>query len=596
MKSGRALNIPLNEVKQIKKIYKQNPEQAKMEYPNLFYYFDGLLNTVVSQGFHPAGILASPITLPDNYGCFYGKDNKYIINLDMEEVHDSGLVKYDILGLKNVGIIEDTYTMINKKYPKSYEIDWNDKKVWNDIKISPVGIFQYESNFAFDSLKKFNVKSIDDLTLVNACIRPSGTSYRDSVFSHQIHKNPSELIDKVLKSSYGYLVYQEETIAFLQQCCGLSGGEADNVRRAIGRKQKERLDEAMPKILEGYCNNSDKPRKEAEKEVKEFLKVIEDSASYQFGFNHATAYSMIGYLCAYLRYYYPLEFCTSYLNNPSDTDKDKDIQNGTELALLKRIKIESPKFRYSTKDYSCDKETNTIYKGTSSIKGLTKKTGDILYSLKDNTYSNFYGLLKDALDNGVGIADILILTKLNYFEEFGKMKKLLKFIDIYKELGKVKTIKKDKEYLVKQIVLKDFCKKETAKQFSGFDNNKCLNYLFDKIPNEDEDVLTKCSNELKYYGYIGSNFEEINSKIYAVLDVNLRGKNKMVEVQQLKTGNKETLKVKASEFNSQPFDKGDILNIKYISDENKWIYDREINKCVKSLTTFEKILKEYEIL
>lgn len=134
----------------------------------------------------------------------------------------------------------------------------------------------------YNSIKSFNVKSIDDLTLVNACIRPSGTTYRDDVFAHKKHKNPSKLIDDVLKNSLGFLCYQEQTLAFLQQACGLSGGEADNVRRAIGRKQKDRLDAAMPKILEGYCNKSDKPRAEAEKEVKEFLQVIEDSASYQF--------------------------------------------------------------------------------------------------------------------------------------------------------------------------------------------------------------------------------------------------------------------------------------------------------------------------
>lgn len=77
--------------------------------------------------------------------------------------------------------------------------------------------------------------------------------------------------------------YQEDTIKFLQQICGLSGSDADEVRRAIGRKQKERLEAALPSILDGYCDKSEKPRAEAEQEAKEFLQVIEDSASYQFG-------------------------------------------------------------------------------------------------------------------------------------------------------------------------------------------------------------------------------------------------------------------------------------------------------------------------
>ena len=85
--------------------------------------------------------------------------------------------------------------------------------------------------------------------------------------------------------------------------CGLSGSDADNIRRAIARKQKDRLEQAMPDILEGYCQKSDKPREVAEEEAKVFLQIIEDSSSYQFGFNHSTGYSMIGYVCAYLRYY-----------------------------------------------------------------------------------------------------------------------------------------------------------------------------------------------------------------------------------------------------------------------------------------------------
>lgn len=121
------------------------------------------------------------------------------------------------------------------------------------------------------------------MSLVTACIRPSGASYRDELLARKPHKNPSEIIDNLLSENLGYLIYQEDTIKFLQEICGLSGSQADNIRRAIGRKQKDRLDAAMPDILEGYCSKSPKPRAEAESEAKEFLQIIEDSASYQFG-------------------------------------------------------------------------------------------------------------------------------------------------------------------------------------------------------------------------------------------------------------------------------------------------------------------------
>ncbi|HAU86407.1 MAG TPA: hypothetical protein DCW90_13200, partial [Lachnospiraceae bacterium] len=170
-----------------------------------------------------------------------------------------------------------------------------------------------ESKFAFDSLKKFHCHQVNDLSLVNASIRPSGESYRDRLLAHEPNKNPSELIDELLAGNHGYLVFQEDVIAFLQNICGLSGSEADNVRRAIGRKQMDRLQAALPQILEGYCNKSSKPRGEAEKEAKTFLQIIEDSSNYMFGYNHSTGYSMLGYMCGYLRYYYPREFITAYL-------------------------------------------------------------------------------------------------------------------------------------------------------------------------------------------------------------------------------------------------------------------------------------------
>ena len=226
---------------------------------------------------------------------------------------DISLVKYDVLGLKNIGIIKDACKYANIPYPKTNEINWNDQKVWNDILRCPEGIFQFEGAFAFQMLCEFKPKSIFDMSLVTAALRPSGTSYRNRLMKKEFHKNPSEIIDNMLADNYGYLIYQEDTIKFLKDICGLSGSEADNIRRAIGRKQKERLDAAMPSILEGYCKMSPQPREIAESEAKEFLQIIEDSASYQFGYNHSIAYCMVGYLCAYLRYYYTPYFITSYL-------------------------------------------------------------------------------------------------------------------------------------------------------------------------------------------------------------------------------------------------------------------------------------------
>ena len=279
---GRENPWSLNNIARIKNEFDADPEKTKQKYPEIFYYFDGLIDTKVSQSVHPAGMVISPITLDDNYGVF-DKDGENCLMMDMEEAHEVGAAKYDFLVLKTVQVIRDACNYLGRPYPKTHEIDWDDQEVWADMSKSLTAIFQFESAFAADCFKKFHPKSIFDMSLVTATIRPSGTSYRDDLLSHKVHKNPSEIIDELLKDNLGYLIYQEDTIKFLQQICGLSGSEADNIRRAIGRKQKDRLDAAMPSILEGYCEKSPKPREAAEQEAKEFLQVIEDSASYQFG-------------------------------------------------------------------------------------------------------------------------------------------------------------------------------------------------------------------------------------------------------------------------------------------------------------------------
>lgn len=143
---GRALyrktnksDYSIESIKIVKKEYEANPEEARKKYSELFYYFDGLLNTAISQSMHPCGMVVSPITLADNYGTLV-RDGKTILQIDMDDVHEISLVKYDILGLKNVGIIKDACTYANINYPKSNEINWDDQKVWKDMLKCPQGI------------------------------------------------------------------------------------------------------------------------------------------------------------------------------------------------------------------------------------------------------------------------------------------------------------------------------------------------------------------------------------------------------------------------------------------------------------------------
>lgn len=196
----------LKNIAKIKDDFDQDPDGTKAKYPELFYYFNGLLDTKISQSVHPAGIVISPVTLADNYGVF-DKDGETCLMLDMDNIHDyTGLAKYDFLILKTVQVIRDTCNYIGKNYPKTHEINWNDDKVWDSLITSPVGIFQFESPFAFDCLKKFKPHSIFDMSIVTACIRPSGASYRNDLLARKPHKNPSEIIDNLLEDNLGLVI------------------------------------------------------------------------------------------------------------------------------------------------------------------------------------------------------------------------------------------------------------------------------------------------------------------------------------------------------------------------------------------------------
>lgn len=553
----------------IKNEFDLDSQKAKKKYPGVFYYYEGLLDTAISQSMHPAGVIASPISLYDNYGTFWS-ENKRITQIDMDEVHEVSLVKYDILGLKNIQIIKDTCHLAGIKYPLSHEINWDNKDVWNDIVTSNVGIFQYESVFAHSLVKQYKPQSIRELSLVNAALRPSGASYRDRLMAREINKNPSKQIDELLKENNGFLTFQEDVSKFLQDICGLSGSEADNVRRAIGRKDKDRLEKALPNILEGYCDKSDKPRDIAKKEAKEFLQIIEDSSEYMFGLNHAVGYSMIGYLCAYLRYHYPLEFVTAYLNNAQSQD---DINEGTKLASLKNIKIKPIKFGYSRLNYYPDKETNSVYKGLSSIKGFGEKI-DIageLSQFSNKTYVTFTDILVDIEESTkIGSSKVEILIKLNYFSQFGRNKKLL---NIFKEFTEGKN-----RY------------KRTHKQQT---KDKRISLLY-QYENSLEDISLPISKQIKYEEeLLGSpmTIYELPRGTSYIIDLSTKNSPK-VKVYGLATGKTADIKMYKQQYNKNPFKKGDIVRFMDIKRKQRVKF---VGKNSNGKPIFEPIKGEYDL-
>ena len=568
-------------IKKIKKEFAADPEKTKAKYPEIFYYYDGLLDTKISQSVHPAGMVIAPITLADNFGTF-DKDDDVCLMLDMENVHDfTGLAKYDFLVLKTVQVIRDACRYLNKPYPKTHEIDWFDAEVWSSMISNPMGVFQFEGAFAFDSLKKFNPQSIFDMSIVTACIRPSGASYRDVLLARQIHKNPSEIIDELLKDNLGYLIYQEDTIKFLQEICGLSGSEADNIRRAIGRKQKDRLDKAMPDILNGYCNKSPKTRAEAEEEAKEFLQIIEDSASYQFGYNHSIAYCLLGYLCAYLRHYHPLQFITSFLNNAANED---DIRNGTAYANRIGVKITMPKWGLSKSEYFFDTERNIIAKGLTSIKYISAGCAEELYELSHKKkYTRFMDVLLDIEKHtSLDSRQLDILIKIDFFSEFGNQRELFRIAELFDKMfksGEAKKISKEKvdgtplEPIIKKYSVGVTKSGGEAKSYTLLDIESILREVEDAVKAAnlpDLSLILKVKNfedAMGYIGYVSGN-EEDRRKLYVsdIYELHRKKDGKQfgysIITKSIGSGKDARFTVFNPVFNKEPIQKGDIIYCK----------------------------------
>lgn len=557
------------------------------KYPELFYYVKGMFGVKVSQSVHPAGMVISPITLVDNYGVFE-KDGENCLMLDMDEAHEAGLAKYDFLVLKTVQVIRDTCSYMGRPYPKTSEIDWNDEAVWADMIKSPAGLFQFESAFAFDSLKKFVPHSIFDMSLVTACIRPSGASYRNDLLARKPHSNPSELIDDLLKDNLGYLVYQEDIIQFLQRICGLSGSQADSVRRGIAKKKMELLDEWMPVILDGYCNKSIKQREVAEQEAKEFLQIIQDASSYMFGYNHSVAYCLLGYLCAYYRYYNPIEFITAFLNNAANED---DIQNGTTLARQRGIKILQPKYGFSKADYFFDKDANIISKGVSSVKYMSKAGADELYELsKSHQHDFFIDLLKDISKyTSLDARQLEILIKIDYFAQFGNQRELFKIVEMF-ELFKKGSAKKIRKEVVEGTWLDEIVRKSSngktksgseAKSYTIIDMDEILHdvELYIKGAHvEDLSVFMKAKNFNDIMGYAGytSGNEEDRNKLFitGVYPVRRKKDNEVfgysILTQSIGSGKESRMTVFKRCYEQDPIKEGDIIVCKRWERDGKY--------------------------
>lgn len=523
---GRAFDMQLSLVDEICKNLETGEQAYRETYPELFEYVDILKGVVVSVGNHPAGLVVSPEPVDSWFGTFTTSTNDYPISqINMKEVDGLNFVKLDILGLDNVGIINKSCELagIDRLTPNNLEAD--DVAVWESIRDDTLGIFQWESDSASHYLKQLfsdstiakirkqnpNFSYIDLFSIGNGAIRPAGESYRQQLAEGLFKNNGHDALNEFLSPTLGYLVFQEQIIEFLNKFCGFSMGEADIVRRAFSKGGG--TEQYIPRIKSGFIETMNKKyntsQQEAEVLIVDFLQVIVDASNYLFSLNHSDPYSWIGYVCGYLRYYYPLQFLTTMFNmNTANMAKTERIH---EYCKKHNINVNPARFRYSKGDYFYDEKTNTIYKGIGSIKYLNADVGDKLYELRDLKVDSFRQLLPHL--NFLNSRQLRALIYIGYFSEFGKTKMLMDILQIQTDYGKIKIMKND-NFMVE--IVKRFAKKVTDKQLRDIDCEALCDYLVSQVPDIDLPVKTIVSKQYELTGNV-EYIDESYSKKHCIL-------------------------------------------------------------------------------
>lgn len=585
-----AVAMDLAELSKIKKSYTESNYYKDEKWKRLIddsQHFVGVIESVAQ---HPCSSLLEDKPISREVGLIKAGD-VICANITSYESDNYKFLKNDLLTVSVWSLINDTCKLAGINTPSIAELNSKlDEKTWKIYeKGLTCSINQADSDYATGLVQTYKPHSVAEMSAFVACIRPGCASLLNGFINRVSHTTGVKELDELFKDSFQMCLYQETIMSYLIWL-GEPEGETYTIIKKIAKKKfkKEELEELKNRLKKQWIIKTG-----SDNYFEENWQVVQDAARYSFNCSHSLAYAYDSIYGAYLKSHYPLEYYTVALNSYQG-DFDRTNKLTQELEYFK-IKISSPKFRYSFGEYSCDKNTNTIYKGISSIKGLSKTIGDKLYELKDNSYSTFLDLLIDCKKQKIGISDLTVLAKLDYFSEFGTIGKILKFLDIYNGLYGKKTIKKDKNYLVKKLYLKQFCAKETDKQYSGFDSYKCLSDLIDKIPNEDISTYAKLKYQLEYYGYVNIIDENIDRSYWLVSDITPRGNNQILDLYKINTGTHQQTKIRNKIFQTQPFSKGDTLNITLFSQEGKWIKDEE-GKWKQSNSDKEYFINEYNIV
>ena len=386
---GRAMDIPYADVDRIAKMVPSTLniklEGALKESPQLQQAYESdsqirqLIDTakkleglVRNAGMHAAGVVISPRPLNELVPLFKTKNDEIVTAFDMVAIEKMGLLKMDFLGLTTLTILDDALKLIRLTRGEQIELETiplHDQVTYEKVFYSGLtsGVFQFESHGMRDVLRRYKPNSIEDLTALNALYRPGpiqGGMIDDFIDrKHGRKKIEYELpeLKEILEETLGVIVYQEQVMQIANRLAGYSLGEADLLRRAMGKKKPEEMAQQRERFIEGAVQRSF-----PQKKIEKIFDLMAQFAGYGFNKSHSAAYALLAYHTAYLKTHYPVEFMAALLTSVTSSTDDvvKYINECREMG----IPVEPPDINVSDANFT--PHGNAIRFGLAAVKNV----------------------------------------------------------------------------------------------------------------------------------------------------------------------------------------------------------------------------------
>lgn len=379
-------------VRRIREIYDQTDTPAS----KVLHEAERLEGSVRNTGIHAAGIIIAPKDLTELLPVTVAKDSPlWVTQIEGNVIEDAGVIKMDFLGLKTLTIIKNALQLIKQNHGVVIDIDsipLDDTKTFELYQLgATIGTFQFESPGMQKYLRELRPDKFGDLIAMNALYRPGPIAYIPNYIERKHGREPITYdlpeMAEYLEETYGITVYQEQVMLLAQKLAGFSKGDADVLRKAMGKKQKAVLDKMKAQFIDG-ATRKNFPADKLEKIWTDW----EAFAQYAFNKSHSTCYAFVAYQTAYLKAHYPGEYMSAVLNNAGSIDK---ITFFMEECKRMGIKVLGPDINESLKGFAVNK-VGEIRFGLGGLKGVGEAAVESIIEerKKDGAFNDIFNFIK----------------------------------------------------------------------------------------------------------------------------------------------------------------------------------------------------------